>query len=225
MAGKPGFRVVSSWVRPDAALLNAFDGASSAQVADSMGRMFAIDGEIRPIWNSPRVIGSAVTVWCHSGDNLMLHKGISLAQAGDIVVVNTQGNLINSPFGELLATSAVRKGILAVVVDGSVRDADGLKALGLPVYARRLSPSGCNKDGGGEAGTPIACGGIVVRSGDIILADADGIAVIPLADAETVIDLAKAQVKREEDRLSEIAKGVMTRPEIDDYLRRMKVID
>jgi regulator of RNase E activity RraA len=155
----------------------------------------------------------------------MLHKGISLAQAGDIVVVNTQGNLVNSPFGELLATSAVRKGIRAVIVDGSVRDADGLKALGLPVYARRISASGCNKDGGGEAGTPIACGGVVVRSGDIVLADADGVAVIPLADAEAVVALAKAQVQRELDRLSEIAKGVMTRPEIDDYLRRMKVIE
>jgi regulator of RNase E activity RraA len=225
MAGKSGFRVISSWTRPDAALLSAFDGASSAQVADSMSRMGAMDGEVRPIWNSPRVIGSAVTVWCHSGDNLMLHKGISLAQDGDIVVVNTQGNLINSPFGELLATSAVRKGIRAVIVDGSVRDADGLKALGLPVYARRISPSGCNKDGGGEAGTPIACGGVVVRSGDIILADSDGVTVIPLADAESVVTLAQAQVKREADRLVEIAKGVMTRPEIDEYLRRMKVIE
>jgi regulator of RNase E activity RraA len=225
MAGKPGFRVVSSWTRPDASVLNTFNGASSAQVADSMSRMGAIDGEIRPIWNSPRVIGPAVTVWCHSGDNLMLHKGISLAQSGDIIVVNTQGNLVNSPFGELLGTSAVGKGIRAVIVDGSVRDADGLKALGLPVYSRRISPSGCNKDGGGEAGTPIACGGVVVRSGDIVLADADGVTVVPLADAETVAGLARAQVKREEDRMIEIAKGVMTRPEIDEYLRRMKVIE
>jgi 4-hydroxy-4-methyl-2-oxoglutarate aldolase len=225
MAGRPGFRVVSSWGRPDASLLSAFDGASSAQIADSMGRMFAMDGEIRAIWNSPRVIGSAVTVWCHSGDNLMLHKGISLAQAGDIIVVNTQGNLINSPFGELLATSAVGKGIRAVIVDGSVRDADGLKSLKLPVYSRRVSASGCNKDGWGEVGTPIACGGLVVQSGDIVVADSDGVTVIPLKDASSVIDLARAQVRREEDRLSEIAKGVMTRPEIDEYLRRMKVIE
>jgi regulator of RNase E activity RraA len=225
MAGKPGFRVISAWARPDAAHLSAFDGASSAQVADAMSRMGAMDGEIHPIWNSTRAIGPAVTVWCHSGDNLMLHKGISVAQPGDILVVNTQGNCVNSPFGELLAASAVRKGVRAVIVDGSVRDADGLRALGLAVYSRRISPSGCNKDGGGEVGTPIACGGVVVRSGDIVLADADGVTVVPLADAEAVAALAKVQLKRENDRLSEIEKGVLTRPEIDEYLRRMTIIE
>jgi regulator of RNase E activity RraA len=225
MAGKVGFRVVSSWPRPDAAMLSAFDGAASSQVADTMSRLGAMDGEIHRVWASPRVIGSALTVWCHSGDNLMLHKGISLAQPGDVIVVNTQGNLLNSPFGELLATSAVNAGIAAVIVDGSVRDVDGLEALGLPVYARRISPSGCNKDGGGEVGTTIACGGVAVRSGDLILADADGVTVVPYADAVAVAELAKGQVQRENDRLGEIAKGVRTRPEIDEYLRRLKIID
>jgi regulator of RNase E activity RraA len=224
MTGKVGFRVVDSWRRPDAALLSAFESASSAQVADSMSRMGAMDGDIRPIWPSPQIIGSAVTVWCHSGDNLMLHKGISLAQAGDVLVVNTQGNLVNSPFGELLATSAVRKGIRGVIVDGSVRDARGLEKLKLPTYARRLSPSGCNKDGGGEVGTPIACGGVAVHSGDIILADTDGVTVIPLQDAEEVAHSAAAQVERERDRLREIENGVLTRPEIDEYLRRLKIL-
>src|ERR1700726_1282718 len=107
MRGKPGFRVNSTWTRPDQALLDAFGNASPAQVADCMSRLGAMDAGIRPVWPSPRVIGAALTVWCHSADNLMLHKGLSLAQPGDIVVVNTQGNVTNSGFGELLASSAV----------------------------------------------------------------------------------------------------------------------
>src|SRR6516164_5504400 len=118
MPGKVVFRVHSQWRRPDAATLAAFGTASSAQVADCMSRLGAMDSGIRPIWPSPRIIGAALTVWCHSGDNLMLHKAISLARAGDIIVMNTQGNLNNSGFGELIATSAVKAGVRGVIVDG-----------------------------------------------------------------------------------------------------------
>jgi regulator of RNase E activity RraA len=224
MPGKPGFRIHAPWPRPNTSLLDDFGEASSAQVADCMSRLGAMDAGIKPIWRSPRVIGPAVTVWCHSGDNLMLHKALSLARAGDIVVMNTQGNVNNSGFGELLATSAVKVGVRAVIVDGTVRDADALEALRLPVYARGLSPIGCNKDGGGEVGAIIACGGVAVRPGDIIIADRDGVTVIPLADAPEVAGEAQAQMEREKKRLSEIAMGVITRPEIDETLRRLKVL-
>lgn len=206
-------------------MLSQFGGASSAQVADCMSRLGAMDSGIRPVWPSPRVIGSALTVWCHSADNLMAHKALSIAQPGDIVVVNTQGNTSNSPFGELLATSAVKSGVRAVIVDGTVRDAEGLEALGLPVYARGLSPNGCNKDGAGEVGSVIACGGVAVRPGDVIVADRDGVTVVPLEDAVEVARLALEQVHREQKRLAEIEKGVLMRPEIDDHLRRLKIIE
>ena len=147
MAGKVGFRVRADWKRPDSALLASFGAASSAQVADCMSRLGAMDVGIRPIWRSPRIIGPALTVWCHSGDNLMLHKALSLAQLGDILVMNTQGNIGNSGFGELIASSAVKVGMRGVIVDGTVRDAEALEALQLPVYARGLCPNGCNKDG------------------------------------------------------------------------------
>jgi regulator of RNase E activity RraA len=222
--GKPGFRVWSGWGRPDEALLAAFGAASSAQVADCMSRLGAMDAGIRPIWPSPRVIGAALTVWCHSGDNLMLHKALSLARHGDIVVMNTQGNAANSGFGELLATSAVRLGVRAVIVDGTVRDRDALQTLGLPVYARGLCPNGCNKDGAGEAGAIVACGGVAVRPGDVILADSDGVTVIPLDDAAEVAALAQTQIAREHKRLAEIADGVLVRPEIDETLRKLKII-
>ncbi len=225
MSGKPGFRVRASWARPDAALLDAFADASPAQVADSMSRLGAMDAGIRPVWPSPRVIGAALTVWCHSGDNLMLHKALSLAQPGDIVVMNTQGNTVNSGFGELLATSAVQLGVRAVIVDGPVRDADALQSMRLPVYSRGLCPNGCNKDGPGEVGAIISCGGVAVRPGDIILADRDGVTVVPLDDAPEVARLTAQQLARERKRLEEIAAGVLVRPEIDETLRKLKIIE
>jgi regulator of RNase E activity RraA len=190
-----------------------------------MSRLGAMDAGIRPVWPSPCIIGSALTVWCHSGDNLMLHKALSLAEAGDIVVVNTQGNVANSGFGELMATSAVKIGVRGMIIDGTVRDADALEALKLPVYSRGLCPNSCQKDGSGEVGAIIACGGVAVRPGDVILADCDGITVVPLDDAREVAKLALALMERERTRLAEIAKGVLVRPEIDETLRKLKIIE
>jgi regulator of RNase E activity RraA len=225
MAGKVGFRVRTGWRRPDAALLAAFARGSSAQVADCMSRIGAMDVGIKPIWRSPRIVGAALTVWCHAGDNLMLHKALSLAATGDIVVMNTQSNVTNSGFGELLATSAMKMGVRGVIVDGTVRDAEEIEAMRLPVYGRGLCPNGCNKDGAGEVGAIIAGGGVAVRPGDIIVADRDGIAVVPLDDAAEVAKLVTAQIEREEKRRAEIEKGVITRPEIDEQLRRLTIIE
>jgi 4-hydroxy-4-methyl-2-oxoglutarate aldolase len=225
MPGKVGFRVRTEWKRPDTSLIAAFARGSSAQVTDCMSRIGAMDVGIKPIWRSPRIVGAALTVWCHAGDNLMLHKALSLAVPGDIVVMNTQSNVTNSGFGELLATSAMKMGVRGVIVDGTVRDSEEIEAMKLPVYARGLCPNGCNKDGAGEVGAIIACGGVAVRPGDIIVADSDGVAVVPLDDAAEVARLVIAQIDREEKRLGEIEKGVITRPEIDEQLRRLKIIE
>jgi 4-hydroxy-4-methyl-2-oxoglutarate aldolase len=224
-AGKPGFRVLGPWRRPDAQILAAFGNASSAQVADCMSRLGGMDAGIRPVWPSPRIIGAALTVWCHSGDNLMIHKALSLAQPGDIVVVNTQGNVANSGFGELVAASAVKIGVRGVIVDGTVRDVDALESMRLPVYARGVCANGCNKDGAGEVGSVIACGGVAVRSGDVIVADRDGVTVVPLDDAAEVARLAAGQIEREEARKAEIQRGVLVRPEIDQALRLLGIIE
>jgi regulator of RNase E activity RraA len=183
-----------------------------------------MDPGIRAVWHSPRVIGSAVTVWCHAGDNLMIHKGMSLTQPGDILVINMQGKE-NSGFGELLASSAVKFGVRAVIVDGTVRDAAELEAMRMPTYSRGLCCNSCYKDGAGEVGTPIACGGVVVRPGDIIVADYDGVAVVPFEDAHEAADLGQKVAAAERKRLEEIAGGLLIRPEIDDTLRRLKIID
>jgi regulator of RNase E activity RraA len=224
MAGKVGFRVREGWPRPSAELLASFGEAASSQVADAMSRLGGMEYGIRAQWPMPRTIGAALTVWCHSGDNIMYHKAVSLAQPGDILVINTQGSG-NAGWGELLATSAMKVGIRGVVMDGMVRDIEALESMRLPVWARGLSVSGCNKDGGGEVGAVIACGGVAVRPGDIIVGDRDGVAVVPLQDAAEVARLAVEITRRERKRLEEIANGVLVKPEIDETLRRAGVID
>ncbi|HEX7003668.1 MAG TPA: hypothetical protein VF168_05745 [Trueperaceae bacterium] len=224
MQGRAGFRINSEWERPSDELIAAFGAAASSQVADCMSRFGAVDPGIRPLWRSPRVIGAALTVWARSADNLMMHKALSFAREGDILVVNTQGNVANAGFGELMANAAVRAGIRAVVVDGVVRDGLDLEKLDLPVYSRGLSPTGCDKDGPGEIGTIIACGGVAVRPGDVVVADQDGVTIVPLDDAPTIAELAVAKVESETARLSEIAAGVLFKPEIDQILREKGVI-
>lgn len=219
-----GFRIHGDWERPSPKLLAKFNSASSAQVADAMLRFGALDTELRPLWPAGHITGVALTVWCRSGDNLMMHKSLALAQEGDILVINTQDNRRNSGFGELMANTAVRVGVRAVIVDGTVRDVEALEELDLPVYARGTSPTGCDKDGPGEIGGAIACGGVAVRSGDIVVADRDGITVVPLKDAEEVAQRAQAQIAREEKRLDEIREGILFRPEIDEILRKKDVL-
>jgi len=219
-----GFRIHSSWQRPSKAQLDAFGSASSAQVADAMLRFGAMDCGVRPVWRSKRVAGPAITVWCRSADNLMMHKALSLVEPGDVLVVNTQGNMTNAGFGELMASTAVRCGVAAVIVDGVVRDVDALERLQMPTYARGLNPTGCDKDGPGEIGGVVACGGVAVAAGDVIIADEDGVTVVPLADVDTIAGLAQAAVEREAKRLDEIDRGVHFRPEIDEALRRRGVI-
>ncbi len=224
MAGKPGFRVRAGWPRPSADLLAAFGDSAASQVADAMSRLGGMDAGIRAVWPVPRIIGAAVTVWCHAGDNIMYHKALSMAQPGDILVINTQGSG-NAGWGELLATSAMKIGVRGVILDGMVRDIEALESMRLPVWARGLSVSGCNKDGAGEVGAVIACGGVAVRPGDVIVADRDGVAVVPLDDAAEVARLAIEIVGKERKRLEEIARGVLVRPEIDETLRRAGAID
>jgi regulator of RNase E activity RraA len=224
MAGRPGFRVHERWQRPSADLLASFGNAASSQVADAMSRLGGMDHGVRAQWPVPRIIGSAVTVWCHAGDNIMYHKAVSLSQPGDVLVINTQGTG-NAGWGELLATSAMKAGILGVIVDGMVRDIEALESMRFPVWARGLSVSGCNKDGGGEVGAIIACGGVAVRPGDVIVADRDGATVVPLVDAAEVAALSMEIVRKEGKRLEEIARGVLVRPEIDETLRRAGAID
>jgi regulator of RNase E activity RraA len=222
--GKPGFRVLEGPPALDAASVDRFRGMAAANLADAMGRFNFMDPGIRSRTRLP-MCGVAVTVLCRPADNLLVHKALQVAERGQIVVVNTCGNTTSAVFGELMCTTAAAKGIGGIIVDGAIRDVDGIQKLGMPAFSRTVCPGGCDKDGPGEINVPIACGGTVVMPGDIIVGDEEGVAVIPRDQADDVHRLVGELMARETARIAEIKAGGLYKAEIDDALRKKGIID
>ena len=223
-AGKLGFRVLPTPPRLDTALVDRFRGLASSNLADAMGRFNYMDPGIKAR-TGLTLCGLAVTVNARPADNLMIHKALHVAAPGEIVVVNTCGNTTSAVFGELMCNSAVAAKLGGIVVDGAIRDIDGLTSLGFAAFSRTVCAGGCDKDGPGEINVPVSCGGTVVAPGDIIVGDRDGVVVVPRNDAEEVLSLVADLMERETKRVAEIRGGLLFRPEIDDSLRRKGVIE
>jgi 4-hydroxy-4-methyl-2-oxoglutarate aldolase len=222
--GKLGFRILPSPPRLDPALLARFAGLATPNLADAMGRFNFMDAGILSR-TGLALCGLAVTVNARPADNLMIHKALQVAAPGDIIVVNTCGNTTSAVFGELMCNTAVAARLGGIVVDGAIRDVEGLTTLGFPAFSRTVCAGGCDKDGPGEINVPISCGGTVVMPGDIVVGDRDGVAVVPRAQAEEVLSLVAALVQRESKRVAEIKAGGLFRAEIDESLRRHGVIE
>jgi regulator of RNase E activity RraA len=184
----PGARVRRSWARPDGHVVTELGQYSTGVISDAMHRLGAMDGGIRAVWAEARLAGPALTVWVRAGDNARIHEAIALAEPGDVLVVNAQGAMTHAVFGELMALACKARGVVGIVVDGAIRDAAALFAMGFPVFARGACASGPLKDGTGEVGYPIAGGGVVCVSGDLVVADADGVVVVPSSDAVLVLE-------------------------------------
>lgn len=223
-SGRMGFRIVTDVPRPDAGLVEEFRGIASSNLADALGRFGFMDPGIRRR-SGGGLCGVAVTVNSRPADNLMVHKAMSVAQAGDIIVVSTCGNTASAVFGELMCTSARAAGLGGIVVDGAVRDVEAMDETGFPVYSRSVSPGACDKDGPGEINVPISCGNTVVMPGDIVVGDADGVTVIPRHDAAEVLERTRALIDNEKRRIEEIGEGTVFKPAIDEVLRQKGVID
>jgi regulator of RNase E activity RraA len=222
--GKLGFRVLPSPPRLPAALVARFRGLAAANVADAMGRFGFMDPGIRSRTGLP-LHGIAVTVLCRPGDNFMLHKALQVAEAGEIVVVNTCGGATTAVFGELMCHTAAAKKLGGIIVDGAIRDVDGIRRLGMPAFSRTVSPGACDKDGPGEINVPISCGNTVVMPGDIIVGDDDGVTVVRRDSSEEVLGLVDELMERERKRIAEIQGGGLYRAEIDDVLRKKGIIE
>lgn len=222
--GRLGFRVLPSGPRIPAETMARFEGRASANVADAMGRFNFMDPGIHAR-SAAGATGQAVTVVCRPGDNLMVHKALALAAPGDVVVVATGGNVTSAVFGELMCHSAVAARLGGLVVDGAIRDGDAIAAMGFPVFSRSVCPGGCDKDGPGEINVPVACGGVVVMPGDVVLGDADGVSVVPHAHVEAVLAALDALIERERARVGEIRAGQIFRADVDDALRRKGIIE
>jgi regulator of RNase E activity RraA len=155
----------------------------------------------------------------------MIHKALAIATPGDVVVVSTGGNTTSAVFGELMCHTATAAKLGGIVVDGAIRDVEGITRLQFPAFSRTVSPGSCDKDGPGEINVPVSCGGAVVMPGDIVVGDGDGVVVVPRQDAEEVLKLVAALMDREAKRIAEIKGGVVFKPDIDETLRKHGIIE
>ncbi|GKH51710.1 MAG: RraA family protein [Oscillospiraceae bacterium] len=200
-----GNRIFTKFERPDPKVVEMFRGLPSSNINDEMNRLFCMHDYIRlmnPACSRP-LLGTAITVKAPIGDNLFFHQALDMAQPGDIIVVDGASGCNRSLAGEIMLRFATKKGLAGVVVDGCLRDLDGIEKLDMPIYAKGITPQGPFKFGPGEVNTPIACGGQVVFPGDILVGDPDGIVVIRRQDAEEV---AQAAIKKKasEDKTFEL---------------------
>lgn len=205
--GRPGFCIVTQIERPRAELVHALGRYPVATIGDSFGRRAIMDAGIKPLDPSLVMAGPAVTVEVAPADNLMIHAALRLAQEGDVLVVNAHGNLDYGLWGEITTAVAIRKKLAGVVIDGAVRDVRELSQCGFPVFARGVNPTGGGKNGPGQLNMPVSCGGVAVMPGDIVVGDADGIIVVPSAEANNAIRIAQERLDAEAERVNEIRNG------------------
>jgi len=183
-----GFRVFRRSSRPDAALLQRFAALHTADLSDAMNRSGTMDRGIQPVFTPiKRVVGPAVTVSAPTGAFNMVKIGMEQTQAGDVLVINARGVLNGALVGGNVCRGLVHRGLAGFVADGAVRDASEIREDGLPTFARGVTTVMGPIDGPGEVNVPIACGGVVVNPGDIIVADEDGIVVVRPSEAEEVL--------------------------------------
>ena len=222
--GKIGFRICEDVRRSDKDIFERFKKIGTCAISDGLNKFNTMHHTIKPVHEEIKIAGNAITVRMRSGDNLMLHKAIGMAEAGDVIVVDTCGCESNSVLGDLMATAAMKKGIGGIVIDGGVRDILELKTSKAPIFARCVTPAVGDKDGPGEINFPISCGGVPVSPGDIIVGDANGVVVIHQDIAEEVLKGAEAKLDKDNRRMEEIIGGVITKPDIDETLRKTGVI-
>jgi 4-hydroxy-4-methyl-2-oxoglutarate aldolase len=165
-----------------------------------------MSSHLRPLMLGLRIAGPAVTARCASADNLMMHKALALAAAGDVLVVNG-GEPSGAQWGTLAALQAERQGLAGVVVEGCIRDADDLAARRYPVWSTAISPAHPDKRGAGAVNVPIRCGGVLVRPGDVICADGDGVLVLPRAHLAAAVAKGEARMAHEDTAAAAIAAG------------------
>lgn len=218
-----GLRVFARPPQPDQALLSRLAGRDIAHLGDSMHGFGVVDPAIRPVFSPvKRAIGPAFTMKVHPGDNLMTRKGMTLARSGDVLVIDARSATTAAVFGGVSTEEMTRVGVVALIVDGAVRDPAHITRLGTPVYARAVHPAQPTFSGAGEINVPVCCGGVVVEPGDIVVADEEGIVVIPRRDLKAVL---KAVARVEVTEASWMASLAASEPVADAVLADKLVED
>lgn len=201
-----GFRINLNGPRASKELIDAFAAIRTTDIADVVGKLYSVDTVIKPLYTPcRRTAGSAFTVRVPPGDNLMVHAAVDYAQDGDILVVDARGDTEYSLGGALLCGIAKRHGVRGFVLDGVYRDGGEMQEYDFPVFGRGLQPKPGKKLGPGEIGTVVNLGGVPVHPGDIVVADAEGVVVVPLEYAEAVLAKAQERVAWDAAKADDIA--------------------
>ncbi len=171
------------------------------------GRAALMSHRMQPRQQGRKIAGPAVTAFCWPGDNLMMHRALYLAQPGDVLVVVCQAELSGAQWGDMATRYALKKGLAGVVVQGAARDVDQVRELGFPVWSTHVSPIHPDKSGHGFVNAPVVCEGVNVCPGDLVVADGDGVIVVPRREAARVVAGALAKMRKEDETAGKIAAG------------------
>lgn len=219
----PGFRIRRDFPRLPEQLGKALLEFDTPTISDELNRLYAVSAQIRLLTDPRRrLVGPACTVRCYPGDNLMVHKALDIARPGDVVVIDASHahGAATAVLGDIIATKARHRGIAGFVVDGLVRDLAGIQEQQLPVFARGVTPVGPLHRGPGEINYPIALGGVVTNPGDLVVADVDGVVVVPADAVEEILAALGAKAAGMRRYLEAVSRGEFSNRWVDDLLER-----